>query len=150
MSTTATPAPVARPVATHRTARTRVLWALQAVLALQFAAGGLAKLAGAAAMVEMFAEIGAGQWFRYAIGALEVTGAVAVLVPRLSGLAALGLVGLMAGASATNVAVLGTGPWLPLVLLAVSAAVAYGRRDRTAALLTAGRDTITRITGRTR
>jgi putative oxidoreductase len=41
-------------------------------------------------MVEMFANIGIGQWFRYVVGALEVAGAAGVLVPRVSGLAALG------------------------------------------------------------
>jgi uncharacterized membrane protein len=47
----------------------------------------------------MFATIGIGQWFRYVVGALELAGAVGVLIPRLSGLAALGLIGLMAGAT---------------------------------------------------
>ena len=38
------------------------LWALQAVLALMFAMAGFAKVGGDAAMVEMFATIGIGQW----------------------------------------------------------------------------------------
>jgi len=66
------------------------LWALQALLALQFAMAGLAKIFGDPAMVDMFATIGVGQWFRYLVGALEVSGAVGVLIPRLSGAAALG------------------------------------------------------------
>jgi hypothetical protein len=49
------------------------LWALQAWLALMFAMSGFAKVGGDAAMVEMFATIGIGQWFRYLVGALEVT-----------------------------------------------------------------------------
>jgi uncharacterized membrane protein YphA (DoxX/SURF4 family) len=40
------------------------LWVLQAVLAFQFAGGGLLKLSGAPVMVELFADIGAGQWLR--------------------------------------------------------------------------------------
>ena len=111
------------------------LWVLQVLLALQFLMAGFLKVGGNPAMVEMFATIGVGQWFRYLVGALEIAGAVGVLIPRLSGLAALGLVCLMAGAAITNVAVLGTGPLLPLVLLLVSALVAWGRRERTAALL---------------
>ena len=111
------------------------LWALQVVLALMFAMGGLAKVGGDPAMVEMFATIGIGQWFRYAVGALEIAGAVGVLVPRLSALAALGLVCLMVGATLTNLFVLGASPFLPLVLLLVSVLVAWGRRARSEALL---------------
>ena len=116
-------------------APTIALWILQAVLALMFAMAGLAKVVGDAAMVEMFATIGIGQWFRYVVGALEIAGAVGVLVPRLSGLAALGLACLMTGATLTNLFVLGASPLLPLVLLLVSALVARGRRARAEALL---------------
>ncbi len=112
------------------------LWVLQALLALQFAMGGLAKVFGDPAMVEMFAAIGIGQWFRYVVGALELAGAVGVLIPRLSGLAALGLVCLMAGATLTNVLVLGASPLLPIGLLVVSALVAWGRWPRTRTLFT--------------
>jgi putative oxidoreductase len=100
------------------------LWGLQILLALQFAMAGLAKVFGDQAMVEMFDTIGIGQWFRYLVGALEVAGAVGVLIPRLSGLAALGLVCLMVGATLTNLFVLGASPLLPVVLLLVSALVA--------------------------
>jgi putative oxidoreductase len=76
---------------------TIALWALQALLALMFAMAGLAKVFGDPAMVQMFATIGIGQWFRYVVGALEFSGAVGVLLPRLSGLAALGAGGARAG-----------------------------------------------------
>ncbi len=121
--------------ATRRRALNIALWALQAVLALVFAMAGLAKVGGDAAMVEMFANIGIGQWFRYAVGALELAGAVGVLIPRLSGLAALGLVCLMVGATLTNVLVLGTSALLPIALMLVSALVAWGRWPRTKVLL---------------
>jgi uncharacterized membrane protein YphA (DoxX/SURF4 family) len=121
--------------ATRGRALNVALWVLQALLAFQFAVAGFLKLGGDPAMVGMFAAIGAGQWFRYAVGALEVAGAVGVLVPRLSGLAALGLVGLMVGATLTNLLVLGTNPLLPLGLLVVSGLVAWGRRARTRAIL---------------
>ena len=109
------------------------LWGLQILLALQFAMAGLAKVFGDQAMVEMFDTIGIGQWFLYLVGALELAGAVGVLIPRLSGLAALGLVCLMVGATLTNLFVLGASPLLPVVLLVVSALVAWGRRARTRA-----------------
>src|SRR5215218_479155 len=130
---TAVQTPSAR--ASRRRVLTIALWALQALLALMFAMAGLAKVFGDSAMVEMFATIGIGQWFRHLVGALEIAGAIGVLVPRLSGLAALGLVCLMAGATLTNLFVLGASPLLPLVLLVVSALAAWGRRERTRALL---------------
>jgi putative oxidoreductase len=126
----------AAPATSRRRVVNFALWALQAVLALMFAmAAGFAKVGGDAAMVEMFATIGVGQWFRYLVGALEIAGALGVLVLRLSGLAALGLVCLMVGATLTNLLVLGASPLLPLVLLAVSTLVAWGRWGRTMALL---------------
>ena len=116
-------------------AGTIALWLLQALLALVFGMAGLAKVFGDPAMVEMFATIGVGQWFRYVVGVLEISGAVGVLIPRLSGSAALGLVCLMAGATLTNLLVLGASPSLPIGLLVVSALVAWGRWPRTGALL---------------
>jgi uncharacterized membrane protein len=113
------------------------LWALRALRALLapvFAMAGLAKLGGVPAMVEMFATIGVGQWFRYVVGALEISGAVGVLIPRLSGPAALGLVCLMAGATLTNLFVLGASPLLPIGLLVAGAVVARGGWPQTAAL----------------
>ena len=108
-------------------ALTIALWVLQVILALQFVMAGFAKLFGDPAMVEMFTNIGIGQWFRYAVGTLEVAGAAGVLVPRFSGLAALGLVCLMVGAIITNLFVLGASPLLPIGLLVVGALVAWGR-----------------------
>ena len=94
---------------------------------------GLAKVFGDPAMVEMFATIGVGQWFRYVVGALEISGAAGLLIPRLSGPAALGLVCLMVGATLANLFVLGANPLLPICLLVASAVVAWGHRPRTGA-----------------
>ncbi len=107
-----------------------VLWVLQAALAVQFALGGAAKLLGDQKMVDMFATIGAGQWLRYLVGTLEIAGAVGLLVPVLSGLAALGLVALMVGATVTNVFVLKTDATMPIVFLVVAALIAWGRWSR--------------------
>jgi putative oxidoreductase len=111
------------------------LWVLQVLLALQFAMAGLAKVGGDPAMVEMFTTIGIGQWFRYMVGALELFGAIGVLVPRTSGLAVLGLVCLMTGATLTNLFILGASPWLTIGLLLVSALVAWGRWPQTKSLV---------------
>jgi putative oxidoreductase len=122
--------------ATRRRALTIALWALQTLLALAFAMAGFAKVSGSPAMVEMFATIGIGQWLRYVVGALEIAGAVGVLIPRLSGLAALGLIGLMAGATLTNVLVLRASPLLPVALMLVSALIVWDRWPRTRTLFT--------------
>src|SRR5215216_3842289 len=126
----------AAPATSRGRALNIALWTLQVLLAFQFAMAGLAKVFGDPAMVNMFATIGVGQWFRYVVGALEIVGAVGVLIPQLSGLAALGLLCLMAGATLTNVLVLDASPLLPLVLLALSALVAWGRWPRTRTLFT--------------
>ena len=86
----------------RRRALNIALWVLQVLLALMFVMAGLSKVFGDQTMVEMFATIGIGQWLRYLVGALEIAGAVGVLIPRLSGPAALGLGCLMVGATLTN------------------------------------------------
>ncbi len=110
----------------HRSA-TVTVWVLRIGLAAVFAAGGLAKLGGDAAMVAMFTDIGAGQELRYLVGALELAAAIGLLLPRLAGAAALGLVALMVGATITNVAVLHTSPAVTVVLMLLAAGVARAR-----------------------
>ena len=114
--------------------RTLALWVLQAILIFMFAVGGLMKLGSAHSMVHMFGQIGAGQWFRYLIGSLELAGAMGLLIPALSGLASLGLSALMAGASITNAVIIHTSPLVPLVFLVISVLVAWGRWPQTRAL----------------
>ncbi|MFB9686516.1 DoxX family protein [Amycolatopsis plumensis] len=111
------------------------LWVLQTGLALQFAGGGIMKVTGTPVMVEMFTEIGAGQWLRYVVGALEIAGAVGLLIPLLSSLAALGLAAVVVGAAITNVFLLEESPWLPLALLVGAAVIAWARRSRTSSLV---------------
>jgi hypothetical protein len=103
------------------------LWVLQILLALLFAGGGASKLGGAPEMVEMFAAIGAGQWLRYVVGALEIAGAIGLLIPRLSGFAAVGLAILMIGATLTNLFILDVSTVVSVILLLVSALIASVR-----------------------
>ncbi|MGH4012967.1 MAG: DoxX family protein [Pseudonocardiaceae bacterium] len=112
------------------------LWVVQVGLAAFFvlAAAG-PKLAGQQYAVEMFTQIGAGQWLRYLIGALELAGAIGLLIPRLAGLAALGLVGVMVGAVLTQVFVLDSAVMAltPAFLVVVSGLIAWGRWPQTKA-----------------
>lgn len=109
---------------------TVLLWVARAALALVFLGAGGSKLAGEAAMVDMFADISAGQWLRLVVGGLEVAGAVGVLVPRVALPAAAGLALLMVGATLTNLLVLGESPVVTLVLGVLAAAVAVVLRRR--------------------
>jgi uncharacterized membrane protein YphA (DoxX/SURF4 family) len=110
------------------------LWVLQIAAAAMLGMAGFAKLSGAPEMVALFEGLG-GQWFRYLTGSLEVLGAVLLLVPALAGVGALILTGVMLGAVATHLFVVGGSPAMALVLLVVVAIIAYGRRDRTLRLL---------------
>lgn len=71
-------------------------------LALIFAGFGGAKLLALPFEVEAFARWGYSPTFMTITGALEVAGAVGLLIPRLSALAATCLAALMLGAIATH------------------------------------------------
>ena len=110
-------------------------WTLQGIIAAAFLAAGTAKLAGVPFMVDLFNQIGLGQWFRVVTGVVEVVGAVALLFPGLASLGALWLGGTMVGAVATHLFVLHTSPVPAIVLGVLNALVVYLRRDELAALL---------------
>jgi putative oxidoreductase len=76
------------------------------ILALLFLFAGGAKLIGNSAMVEEFARIGIGQWFRHFTGALEVGAAIGILMPAVRFWAALLIAGVMAGATIANLVIL--------------------------------------------
>jgi uncharacterized membrane protein YphA (DoxX/SURF4 family) len=111
-------------------AATVALWTAQLFAAGMFLFAGTLKLAGAPAMVQMFAAIGLGQWFRYLTGSIEVVAAVLLFVPSLSFFAALALAATMVGALATHAFVIGGNPLPALVLLVATAAIAFARRPR--------------------
>jgi uncharacterized membrane protein YphA (DoxX/SURF4 family) len=95
-----------------------LVWSVQILLAALFAGTAAGKLLGDPASVAAFHTIGFGQWFRYLTGACELGGAIGLVIPRLSGLAALGLVGVMVGATLTNLFLLpGMAPVAVLTVL---------------------------------
>jgi uncharacterized membrane protein YphA (DoxX/SURF4 family) len=106
------------------------LWLTQVVLAAMFVMAGGSKLAGVPAMVTLFDTIGLGQWLRYVTGAIEVSSAIALLVPSAAIYGALLLIPTMLGATIANVFVVHTSPVIPLLLLAGAAAVAWVRRHQ--------------------
>ncbi|MBR1143652.1 DoxX family protein [Bradyrhizobium sp. AUGA SZCCT0431] len=110
------------------------LWVVRGLLALAFAGAGGAKLYGVPMLVEEFQHIGLGQWFRYLTGALELLGAILILVPSLAAFGAVLLICIMIGATVTHLFVIGGSAVPALVLLALSAIVAYAKRDQIASL----------------
>jgi putative oxidoreductase len=110
------------------------LWLVQGVLAAAMLGAGVSGLAGAEAAVLIFDYIGLGDWLRYLTGALQILAAIGLLVPRLAGLTGLALVGMWLIATAAHLLGLPGIIVAPVVFLALSAVVAWGRRDRTAEL----------------
>jgi putative oxidoreductase len=125
------------PVARRTSAVNITLWVAQVLLAAFFAFAGASKLLGEPTVVESFRSIGFGEWFRYLTGTCEFAGAVGLLIPRLSGVAALGLVGVMVGATLTNLFLLpGMAPVAVVTVLlgVVFGLIARARRPQTRAL----------------
>ncbi|GAA4677542.1 hypothetical protein GCM10023215_07830 [Pseudonocardia yuanmonensis] len=112
------------------------LWTLQVLLAAVYAFSAFGKLTADAQNVAGFEAMGLGTTGMYLIGALELAGAIAMFVPRLTGLAALCFVALMIGAvTITWIAVGGALVVIPATVGVLAAVVAWGRRDSTRRLL---------------
>lgn len=112
------------------------LWVLQVLAAAVFVFAGLQKVMADPLQVAGFEAMGLGIIGLYLIGSLELAGAVALLVPRLAGLAALCFVALMIGALVATFLTMGLTPLLaiPAVIGVVVAVIAWGRRRGTVAL----------------
>src|SRR5262249_39211205 len=98
------------------------LWVVQVLGAMLFFLAGFAKLSGDEQMVETFAAIGIGQWFRYVTGLIEVVSAILLLIPTLSGIIAVLAVPMMIGVILTQ-------------LLIITSIVAWGRKETTLRLI---------------
>ncbi len=110
-------------------------WMLTIVLAIAFLFAGGVKLANNPQMVQEFAQVGLGQWFRYFTGLLEVSGAIGLLIPRVRHWAALQIATVMVGATIANLTVLHT-PQLAIltgILLGLALALAWLRRPQSEA-----------------
>lgn len=109
---------------------------LQIVLALFYGIASAPKLIAHSSAVESFDAIGLGDWFMYITGALELAGAIALVIPILSGVSALALIGLMIGALITQLTVFdGQNALMPVVLIVPLAAIAWIRRSHTGELV---------------
>lgn len=113
------------------------LGALQIVLALFFAiASALPKLIAHPSAAESFETLGWGSTGMYTIGALELAGAIGLVIPMLAPVAAGALSALMVGAFITQVAVFdGEYAATPLILMVPLIVIAWARRQDAAGLV---------------
>ena len=118
---------VSQPVASTNLAKSISLWSFQIVIASFLVMAGWPKLIGDPGQVHLFQFIGLGQWFRYLTGSLELIGAIGLLIPKLSGYAAVLTATVMFGAVIAHLAVLGGSPVIALALFLGSLLVAFGR-----------------------
>lgn len=105
-----------------------VSWIIQILVAALFVMASLPKLMSQPEVIENFKRWGMPDKIHLLIGAFELLGAIGLLIPRLAGLAAIGLIFIMIGAAFThlthNEALASLLPITVIILLAV---VAYIR-----------------------
>ncbi|MFD9114668.1 DoxX family protein [Streptomyces bottropensis] len=127
-----TTASAVRTTSTARSKGARIsLRALQIVLALFYAfASALPKLIAHPSAVESFDTLGWGSAGMYSIGALELAGAIGLLIPALASVAAVSLGALMMGAFITQITAFdGQYAATPLILMVPLALIAWTRRQ---------------------
>lgn len=110
-------------------------WTLRIFAAVAFFAAGAAKLAGVPMMVDVFNHIGLGQWFRIVTGAIEIVGAIALLLPTTFAFSGALLAAMMFVATGVHLFVIGGSPVPAIVLMVVTATIAWLNRARFAAVL---------------
>jgi putative oxidoreductase len=110
--------------------RTYGLLAIKIIVALAFLSAGIAKLTGAAMMVQKFEVIGWGQWFRYVTGLIEVVSALLLFTPGWQARGAALLVCTMVGAVIAHLALLGPSAIPALALGLLSAIVLYAHKNQ--------------------
>ncbi|MGH3851329.1 MAG: DoxX family protein [Pseudonocardiaceae bacterium] len=118
------------------------LWVLQGITAAGFALSSLLKLSGSPEALAVFEAMGTAGWMPYVIGVLEIIGAIGLLIPRLSGTAALAFVALTIGALVCH-AIWGGFAAPAVVMLILSLVLAYGRRSTVSDLFAGRQPTLT-------
>ena len=91
---------------------------------------GALKLLGNQAMVQLFAAIGIGQWFRYVTGALEVGGSILTLIPATAFWGSALIACVMMGAIITHLRLMLPNIITPITLLALALVILWLRRPR--------------------
>src|SRR4051812_42736755 len=110
---------------------------VELLLAAVFLIVGRAKLTGRSDMVQLFRDIGVGQWFRYVTGVIELAGGTLLAVRLLAGASALILGGVMIVATLVELFVLHRPPIAALACLCAHTYVAWTRLSAWGAIPTA-------------
>lgn len=106
-----------------------VVWILGVLLAAIFIAAGVPKILGTGTIwLEAATMQGFPPWLRIVVGVCEVVGAIALLIPRLTKFAALGLALLMIPAAITQQISGQPGVYVPIIILVLLLLLAE-RRD---------------------
>jgi len=103
---------------------------IQGILAAAFVAAATAKLMGTPMMIQVFDDIGLGQWFRIVTAWVEILGAIALLTPGFAAFGALWLAATMFFATLTHLLILHTSAAPAVGLLALNLAVVWLRREQ--------------------
>ena len=106
-----------------------IAWGLQILLAVFYVLAASGKLIGRPQVIERFRGWGFPDGFYLVIGVLELLGVIGLLIPRVAGYAACGLIVIMIGAALTHL-INGEGLQVlrPLVCILLLAAIVYLRR----------------------
>jgi uncharacterized membrane protein YphA (DoxX/SURF4 family) len=112
--------------------RSVISWVIQILLAVFYVLAASGKLISRPQVIGMFRHWGFPDKFYLLIGVVELLGAIGLLIPRIAGYAAAGLIVLMIGAGATHL-VNGEGLQVlrPLIFIVFLAVVVYLRRPGT-------------------
>jgi|SRR5215813_9044812 len=106
-----------------------ISWVAQILLATFYVLAASGKLMSRPQWIELFRNWGFPDKFYLVVGVLEMLGAVGLLIPRLAGYAAAGLIVIMMGAATTHL-INGEGLQVlrPLILIVFLVLVIYLRR----------------------
>ena len=104
------------------------VWLISGLLTVAFLMAGSMKLMGSEALIQNFQRWGYPLFFLYGVGLSEITFAIGLWIPKISGVAALGLVGLMIGAVGTHLMAGEFNQIGPSMLLGFLAGLVFGIR----------------------
>jgi uncharacterized membrane protein YphA (DoxX/SURF4 family) len=113
--------------------KTIAIWIARILMAALFVFAAVMKLTSQPMMVEefgLFAAYGIGQWFRLLTGALELIGAVVVLIPTVSGIGALLLLIIDIGAFFAQIIVIHQDFVHTIIIAAILAALVFVQRGQ--------------------
>ncbi len=113
----------------QRCLEARALWLPTVISAVFLMGSGVTKFVGLPAQLAIFHHVGLPVWMMYVIGAIEIFGAILLVVPEVAGWGALILGAVMTGAMGIHAA---QGDFvmagLPLALLVMLTMLAWHRR----------------------